>query len=166
METYFELGTLSNVDIKMVSLVENHLKEVQRQTFSASRGPNGFCRIKGLAIVAETKRKEKRREDFIMQKDDQSSISTVNSNEDLVEYFTEIPNAARKNNGRSLIIPSLKDDTIFDMEMEEIKSPKTPTKSLKTWRKISFSESIASSSKTSPSLNSPTPWLSSSTGEK
>lgn len=164
LETFFMHDSFSNVDETLIPFIENHLKELQKQTFSAVRGPNGFSRIRALAIATETARKEKRREEYVKQKDkDHSPIMNLQL-DDEQEYYTEFPNFSRKNSSCSIMNTlNQKDDSIFEMEMEEFKVPSTPTKSSKTWRKISISESVASSNKSSPCVS---PWLSATPQEK
>lgn len=164
LETFFVLDSFSTVDELLIPIIENHLKDLQKQTFSSVRGRNGFSRIRSLATIAETSRKEKRREEYEKQSDRNPSPIMSLQLEDEREYYTEFPNFSRKNSSCSILSSiNQKDDSIFEMEMDEFKVPSTPTKLSKTWRKVSRSESVASSNKSSPCVS---PWLAASTQEK
>jgi hypothetical protein len=163
LETFFERDTFSVVDQSLIPLVENHLKALQTENFTFLRGPDGYSRIKRLALAEAERRKEKKREEYFKRQDPgYSPLESLDLNDDL-EYFTQVPQRSRKNSDKSLTcITTAKDDSIFEMEMEEIKISSTPTKS-KSWRKVSLTESGPSSHRSSPSMS---PWLSSNVQEK
>jgi hypothetical protein len=162
LETFFERNTFSTVDQSLIPIVESHLKELQTKTFSVLRGPDGYSRIKTLAIMAETERKEKKREEYLRQQDDPEYSPIMRLNLDVeVEYYTEIPQRPPKNSIGALQC-TCKDDVIFEMEIDEVKPLQILTRA-KSVKKLSLTESGPSSVRSSPSLS---PWPSSPVQEK
>lgn len=186
----------------MIEVIQSRLRTLQKSKFPFTRGPLGYARIKGLAIEAESDRKAKRRQAYDQRTKEippdesdpsaQQSIAGLKIStsaeplEEYTEYVTE--RAARGNSTtpkREYLRAPSKDDNIFEMELDdsgpsrlkesgsEEELQRTPMKSKKCWKKMSFNSPelrpLKTSNQASPSMTpsvTPPRWSAPSSQEK